>query len=370
MLFRHEEAEALHRPAHAGLDLDREHPVAVLQHEVHFCRRVCRFAMPVVEFRTVPHRHVRGNLQCGVNLGKRTLVGEGCVVDGDKFLQVEAENPLMESRVGEKRLEVGFVDCRPKREPVRARMVNLDDKSGLDEKFKRFPDRRGLRFTIDAGAHELAAGLERNGAERFGESRERNAAAILCEVVLKDKNEVVKRVHRREKVVARGIKGYDLRHSADGHVGAQMCDESAVERFVQRVREVGGVHHLHKGFFANAAEEFREGHRVHESRREPSDAERGNFLERKFEKRPGGDDVKTGHLLFEIAQGGKRAGASLCLVKEEKRFARQDGCVRICGKLFGNRLGRKRPVKESGRFGVFVKVHFGEVLEMLCKFAD
>ena len=97
MLFRHEEAEALHRPSNAGLDLHGEKPVSVLKHEINLCHRVCRFAMPVVEFRTVPHRRVGGDLKRGVNLGERTFVCEGDVVKGNKFLQVEAEKTLMES---------------------------------------------------------------------------------------------------------------------------------------------------------------------------------------------------------------------------------------------------------------------------------
>ena len=46
-----------------------------------------------------------------------------------------------------------------------------------------------------------------------------------------------------------------------------------------------------------------------------------------------------GALQFCAYKDGKCTGGSLRLVKKEKRFARQNGRVRVCGKLFGNWLG-------------------------------
>ena len=49
--------------------------------------------------RWIAHGRVGRELERGIDFGERTLVGKGGVVKRDKFLQVEAEKPLVESRV-------------------------------------------------------------------------------------------------------------------------------------------------------------------------------------------------------------------------------------------------------------------------------
>ena len=107
----------------------------------------------------------------------------------------------MKPNVGEVRLERRFVDFRTKGKAVCACAVCLEDESGLCKKSKRVPYSSGLYLAADAGAHELSPCLQCDGPEGLGKPCERNAAAVLCEVVLEHKQKIVQRFHGSEKIM-------------------------------------------------------------------------------------------------------------------------------------------------------------------------
>jgi hypothetical protein len=100
---------------------------------------------------------MRCDLERGIDFGKRAFVGESGIVKRYKLLEVESEKTLVETGVGKKCFEGGFVYLRAKRYSVCGRVKGFEDKSGFDEKFKRIADCGGFRLPVDMCRNEFAA---------------------------------------------------------------------------------------------------------------------------------------------------------------------------------------------------------------------